>query len=82
MSSRRRLVGWLALGVVAVAAVYVVVAFVVDWPDWAEPVARYIVTVGLPGDPARVRGRGRRQLPDRDHARDAADDQLRALARR
>ena len=29
-------------------AVYVLVAFVVDWPDWAEPVARYILTVGLP----------------------------------
>ena len=45
---RRRLLAWLGLGVAALAAVYVLVAFVVDWPDWAEPVARYIITVGLP----------------------------------
>ena len=45
---RRRLLAWLGLGVAALAAVYVHVAFVVDWPDWAEPVARYIITVGLP----------------------------------
>jgi polar amino acid transport system permease protein len=45
---RRRLLVWLALGLAAVAAVYVVVAYVVDWPTWAEPVARYILTEGLP----------------------------------
>jgi polar amino acid transport system permease protein len=48
MSRRLRLVTRLALAGAALAAVYVVVAFVVDWPDWAEPVARYIVTEGLP----------------------------------
>ena len=38
----------LALAVAVVAALYVLAAYVVDWPDWAEPVARYILTVGLP----------------------------------
>jgi polar amino acid transport system permease protein len=38
----------LALAVAVVAALYVLAAYVVDWPDWAEPVARYIITVGLP----------------------------------
>jgi polar amino acid transport system permease protein len=45
---RRRLLGWIALVVAAVAALYVVVAYVVDWPFWAEPVARFILTEGLP----------------------------------
>jgi polar amino acid transport system permease protein len=45
---RRRLLLWLALGAAALAALYVVVAYVVDWPSWAEPVARYILTEGLP----------------------------------
>ena len=46
--ARQRLLVWLALGAAAVAALYVVVAHVVDWPPWAEPVARYIITEGLP----------------------------------
>ena len=46
--ARRRLLVWLALGAAAVAALYVVVAHVVEWPSWAEPVARYILTEGLP----------------------------------
>ena len=46
-SARRRLVLWLGLGVAVAAALYVV-ARVVDWPDWAEPIARYILEVGLP----------------------------------
>jgi polar amino acid transport system permease protein len=45
---RRRLLLWLALGAAALAAIYVLVAYVVDWPEWAEPVARYILTEGLP----------------------------------
>jgi polar amino acid transport system permease protein len=45
---RRRLLVWLALGAAVVVALYVVVAYVVDWPSWAEPVARYILTEGLP----------------------------------
>jgi His/Glu/Gln/Arg/opine family amino acid ABC transporter permease subunit len=45
---RWRLLAWLALGALVVAAAYVLAAFVIDWPDWAEPVARYIITVGLP----------------------------------
>jgi His/Glu/Gln/Arg/opine family amino acid ABC transporter permease subunit len=45
---RRRLLAWLALGAAAAAVLYVVVEYVVDWPPWAQPVARYIVTVGLP----------------------------------
>ena len=45
---RRRLLVWLAVGGAAAAALYVVAAHVVDWPPWAEPVARYIVTEGLP----------------------------------
>ena len=48
IASRRRLVLWLVLGGLAVAAAYVIVAFVIDWPEWAEPVARYVLTVGLP----------------------------------
>ncbi len=46
--ARRRLFLWLGLTAVGVAALYVLVAYVVDWPSWAEPVARYILTVGLP----------------------------------
>ncbi len=46
--ARRRLLVWLALGAAALLALYVVVARVVDWPPWAEPVARYILTEGLP----------------------------------
>jgi len=46
-SARRRLVLWLGLSVAVAAALYVV-ARVVDWPDWAEPIARYILEVGLP----------------------------------
>jgi His/Glu/Gln/Arg/opine family amino acid ABC transporter permease subunit len=45
---RRRLLAWLALGAAAAAVLYVVVEYVVAWPPWAQPVARYIVTVGLP----------------------------------
>jgi polar amino acid transport system permease protein len=45
---RRRLILWLALGAAAAAVLYVVVAHVVDWPPWAEPVARFVVTEGLP----------------------------------
>jgi len=48
IASRRRLLAWLLLGGVAVAAAYVLVAFVIDWPFWAEPIARYVLTVGLP----------------------------------
>jgi polar amino acid transport system permease protein len=47
-AGRRRVLLWLALGAAALAALYVVVAYVVDWPSWAEPVARYILTEGLP----------------------------------
>ena len=46
--ARRRLLVWPALGAAGAAALYVVVAHVVDWPPWAEPVARYILTDGLP----------------------------------
>jgi polar amino acid transport system permease protein len=46
--ARRRLIVWLALGAAVVAALYVVVAYVVDWPFWAEPIARFILTEGLP----------------------------------
>jgi His/Glu/Gln/Arg/opine family amino acid ABC transporter permease subunit len=46
--SRRRLLLWLTLGVLPVVAIYVLAAYVVDWPEWAEPVARYVFTVGLP----------------------------------
>ena len=46
--ARRRLILWLGLTAVGVAALYVLVAYVVDWPSWAEPVAHYILTVGLP----------------------------------
>jgi polar amino acid transport system permease protein len=48
MTARRRLALWLALGALAAAVAYVLIAFVIDWPDWAEPVARYILTEGLP----------------------------------
>jgi polar amino acid transport system permease protein len=44
---RRRLLVWIALGAAAVAALYLVLK-AVDWPAWAEPVARYILTEGLP----------------------------------
>jgi polar amino acid transport system permease protein len=46
--NRRRLLLWLGLLAVAAAVAYVLVAFVIDWPEWAEPVARYILTEGLP----------------------------------
>ena len=46
--SRRRVVLWLALPPLVIAAVYILAAYVVDWPEWAEPVARYVLTVGLP----------------------------------
>ena len=48
MSPRVRRLTWLALAAAALVAAYVLVAFVVDWPVWAEPVARYILTEGLP----------------------------------
>jgi His/Glu/Gln/Arg/opine family amino acid ABC transporter permease subunit len=48
MTTRHRLLLWLALVAAAAAAVYVVIVYVVDWPDWAEPVARFIITEGLP----------------------------------
>ena len=44
----RRLLLWLALAVLVAVVAYVLVAFVIDWPDWAEPVARFILTEGLP----------------------------------
>jgi polar amino acid transport system permease protein len=47
-AGRRRALLWLAPAVAAVAAVYVVVVHLVEWPAWAEPVARYILTEGLP----------------------------------
>ena len=43
----KRLLVWLVLVVAAVVAVYVVLS-AIDWPVWAEPVARYILTEGLP----------------------------------
>jgi polar amino acid transport system permease protein len=46
--SRRRLLLWLGGLLLAAAAAYVLIAFVIDWPDWAEPVARFILTEGLP----------------------------------
>jgi polar amino acid transport system permease protein len=45
---RWRRLGWLTLGALVVAVAYVLVAFVIDWPDWVEPIARYILTEGLP----------------------------------
>ena len=45
----RRLVLWLAGLAGAAAVAYVLVAHVIDWPFWAEPVARYILTEGVPG---------------------------------
>ena len=48
MAGRRRLLISLALGAAALAGLYVVVEYVVEWPPWAQPVARYILTVGLP----------------------------------
>jgi len=47
VSGRRRLLLWLGLGAAALVALYVVLN-AVEWPTWAEPVARYILTVGLP----------------------------------
>ena len=47
-AGRRRPLIWLALGAAALAGLYVVVAHVVEWPPWAQPIARYILTVGLP----------------------------------
>jgi His/Glu/Gln/Arg/opine family amino acid ABC transporter permease subunit len=46
-SGRRRLLLWLGLGAAALVGLYVVLT-AVEWPTWAEPVARYILTVGLP----------------------------------
>jgi His/Glu/Gln/Arg/opine family amino acid ABC transporter permease subunit len=46
-SGRRRLLLWLGLGAAALVGLYVVLN-AVEWPTWAEPVARYILTVGLP----------------------------------
>ena len=46
--SRGRLLLWLVLGVLPVVAIYIVAAYVVEWPEWAEPIARYVFTVGLP----------------------------------
>jgi polar amino acid transport system permease protein len=46
--NRRRLLIWLALLAAAVVVAYVLIAYVIDWPLWAEPVARYILTEGLP----------------------------------
>ena len=46
--SRRRIVLWFALALLPLVSIYVLAAYVVDWPTWAEPVARYILTVGLP----------------------------------
>jgi polar amino acid transport system permease protein len=48
-SRRLRLAAWFALAAVVVGALYVLVAYVIDWPSWAEPVARYILEEGLPG---------------------------------
>ena len=48
MTRRRWLLVWLALAAVVAATLYVVVEYLVDWPVWAEPVARYILTEGLP----------------------------------
>lgn len=47
-ASRRRLVAWLAFAALVVGLVYVLVAFVINWPDWAGPVARFVLTEGLP----------------------------------
>ena len=47
MSGRRRLLLWLGLGAAAIVGLYLVLN-AVEWPTWAEPVARYILTVGLP----------------------------------
>ena len=46
---RRRLAAWLALTAAVVAVLYVLGAYVIDWPSWVEPVARYILEEGLPG---------------------------------
>ena len=48
-SRRLRLAGWVALAAAVVGVLYVLVAYVIDWPSWAEPVARYILEEGLPG---------------------------------
>ena len=45
---RGPIVLWAGLSALAVAAVYVLAAYVVEIPDWGEPVARYVITVGLP----------------------------------
>ena len=46
---RRRLITWAALTALVAGALFVLGAYVVDWPDWVEPVARYILEEGLPG---------------------------------
>jgi polar amino acid transport system permease protein len=49
MSRRWRIAAWTALTAAVVSALYVLAAYVIDWPDWAEPVVRYILEEGLPG---------------------------------
>ena len=49
-------------------------------PDWIEPVARYMLEVGLANTLKLVGDRARRQHAHRDHARDAAHDPLPAAA--
>ena len=49
-------------------------------PDWVEPVARYILEVGLPATLRVSRDRGRWQRGDRRPARDVDHDRLRADA--
>jgi polar amino acid transport system permease protein len=46
--NRRRLLLWLGLLAAAAVVAYILIAYVIDWPDWAEPIARYILTEGLP----------------------------------
>jgi polar amino acid transport system permease protein len=45
---KHRLAAWLTLIALAAVVAYVLIAYVIDWPDWAEPVARFILTEGLP----------------------------------
>jgi len=46
--SRRSLLLRLTLALLPLLALYVFAAYVVEWPEWAEPIARYVFTVGLP----------------------------------
>jgi polar amino acid transport system permease protein len=50
MASLWRYRAAVGLSLVAAGAVvaYVLIAHVIDWPDWAKPVARFILTEGLP----------------------------------